>query len=68
MPDTVRPGGVADAPYPAEEERDVVLRSGSTLRLRPIRTEDAAALLAFYRRLSSDSLYFRFFSLPNVDA
>ena len=43
-------------------------RSGSTLRLRAIRTEDAAALLAFYRRLSPDSLYFRFFSLPNVDA
>ena len=30
--------------------------------------EDATALLAFYRRLSPDSLYFRFFSLPKVDA
>jgi acetyl coenzyme A synthetase (ADP forming)-like protein len=54
--------------YPAEEERDVVLRTGSTLRLRPIRSEDADALLALYRRLSPDSLYFRFFALPNVDA
>jgi acetyl coenzyme A synthetase (ADP forming)-like protein len=54
--------------YPAEEERDVVLRTGSTLRLRPIRSEDADALLALYRRLSPDSLYFRFFALPNIDA
>ena len=53
--------------YPAEEESDVVLRSGSTLRLRPIRPEDAPALLTFYRKLSPDSLYFRFFSLPNLD-
>jgi len=54
-------------PYPSYEERDVVLRSGSTLRLRPIRREDAAALLAFYARLSQDSLYFRFFSPTRVD-
>ena len=57
-----------EAEYPREEERDVVLRSGSTLRLRPIRIEDAPALLAFYQRLSPDSLYFRFFSLPKIDA
>ena len=54
--------------YPAHEERDVVLRSGSTLRLRPIRPDDAGALLAFYERLSPDSLYFRFFSLRHVNA
>ncbi len=58
----------AEPAYPAHEERDVVLRSGSTLRLRPIRPADAPALLAFYKRLSPDSLYFRFFSVPNVDA
>jgi acetyl coenzyme A synthetase (ADP forming)-like protein len=33
-----------------------------------VRPDDAAALLAFYQRLSPDSLYFRFFSVPNVDA
>ena len=60
--------GPAPAAYPADEEREVILRTGSTLRLRPIRTEDAEALLAMYRRLSPDSLYFRFFALPNVDA
>ena len=55
------------AAYPAHEESDVVLKSGSTLRLRPVRPEDAAQLLAFYKRLSPDSLYFRFFSIPRLD-
>ena len=54
--------------YPAHEERDVVLKSGSTLRLRPIRPTDVQELLAFYKRLSPDSLYFRFFSVTSVDA
>ncbi|HEY6146706.1 MAG TPA: GNAT family N-acetyltransferase, partial [Thermoanaerobaculia bacterium] len=55
-------------PYPAHEERDVVLRSGATARLRPIRPSDAPALLRFYRGLSPNSLYFRFFSVPAIDA
>ena len=54
--------------YPAHEERDVVLRSGSTLRLRPIRADDAAKLFDFYGRLSPDSLYFRFFAPSRVDS
>jgi acetyl coenzyme A synthetase (ADP forming)-like protein len=48
------------APYPSNDESDVVLRDGSTLRLRPVRPEDGEALRAFYARLSNDSLYFRF--------
>ena len=68
MRGSVRTGRAAAAAYPSEEERDIVLRSGSTLRLRPIRPTDAGELLAFYRRLSPDSLYFRFFSIPNVNA
>ena len=55
-------------PYPAHEERDVVLRSGATARLRPIRPADAPALLRFYKGLSPNSLYFRFFSVPTIDA
>ena len=55
-------------PYPSHEERDVVLRSGSTLRLRPIRPDDDRALLGFYERLSPDSVYFRFFSARRLDA
>src|SRR6185369_8831305 len=53
--------------YPAQEESDVVLKSGATLRLRPIRPEDAPALLAFFQRLSPDSLYMRFFAVPRLD-
>lgn len=64
----VSPSAPPAPAYPAHEERDVVLRSGSTLRLRPIRPADAPDLLAFYKRLSSDSLYFRFFSMPTLDA
>lgn len=65
----VTSGAVARAPvaYPAQEESDVVLKSGSTLRLRPIRPEDAPELLAFFKRLSPDSLYFRFFSVPTLN-
>jgi acetyl coenzyme A synthetase (ADP forming)-like protein len=55
-------------PYPAHEERDVVLRSGATVRVRPIRSSDAEALVEFYERLSPESLYFRFFSIPSPDS
>jgi acetyl coenzyme A synthetase (ADP forming)-like protein len=45
---------------------DVVLRNGATLHLRPIGREDAAALLAFHRSLSPESLYFRFLGFPGL--
>jgi acetyl coenzyme A synthetase (ADP forming)-like protein len=48
--------------YPSQYESDVVLRDGSTLRLRPIRPEDRDALTAFYDRLSPESRRFRFFA------
>jgi RimJ/RimL family protein N-acetyltransferase len=50
-------------PYPAQYESDVVLRDGSTLHLRPIRPDDAEALLALHDRLSLQSQKFRFFGL-----
>ena len=40
--------------------RDVVLRDGSTLRLRAPTGEDADAIAAFLRALSPDSLFMRF--------
>jgi acetyl coenzyme A synthetase (ADP forming)-like protein len=49
--------------YPAQYESDVVLRDGSTLRLRPMRPGDADALQAFHERLSQESLRFRFFGV-----
>ena len=46
--------------YPAHYAADVVLRNGSTLPLRPIRANDAEALVAFHQHLSSESLHLRF--------
>jgi acetyl coenzyme A synthetase (ADP forming)-like protein len=46
---------------------DVVLRDGSTMRLRPPGRDDAAALLAFFEGLSDESLYLRFHGHPSVD-
>ena len=45
---------------------DVILRDGGTLRLRPPTQADAAALLDFYRALSSQSLHRRFDGFPNL--
>ena len=49
--------------YPRELERDVTLKDGTSLRLRPIRTEDAPRLIDFYGRLSRHSAYQRFFAV-----
>jgi RimJ/RimL family protein N-acetyltransferase len=51
------------AAYPKELEREVVLRDGTHLRLRPIRPEDQDRLIAFYDRLSRHTAYRRFFSV-----
>jgi acetate---CoA ligase (ADP-forming) len=48
--------------YPAHREADVVLHDGSTVRLRPVRPEDAEALRGFFEGLSLQSRAFRFFS------
>jgi acetyl coenzyme A synthetase (ADP forming)-like protein len=50
------------AEYPSHYESDILLRDGSTLRLRPIKPEDAAALRNLHSRLSAQSVYFRFFA------
>lgn len=50
-----------EAQYPAHWEADVVLADGGTAHVRPIRPADADRLLAFYSRLSDESIYFRFF-------
>ena len=48
----------------AVEATDVILRDGSTLRLRPPAAEDADALLDFFSGLSENSLYLRFHGFP----
>jgi RimJ/RimL family protein N-acetyltransferase len=47
---------------------DVVLRDGSTLPLRAVRHDDLDALVAFFAGLSPESLYYRFFGIPTLDA
>ncbi len=44
---------------PATDE--VVLRNGSRLEVRPIRPDDADALVALHARLSADTIYRRYF-------
>ncbi|MBI4408283.1 MAG: GNAT family N-acetyltransferase [Gemmatimonadetes bacterium] len=53
-----RPGVLRSAHF----EADVVLRNGSTVRVRPVRPEDEARLYAFYRGLSDRSRALRFFA------
>jgi len=53
--------------YPAHEESDVVLRTGATVRLRPLRPEDAAAVARLHERLPADSLYLRFRGFRGLD-
>ncbi|REE95433.1 GNAT family N-acetyltransferase [Thermomonospora umbrina] len=48
--------------YPDHWEADVVLADGGTAHLRPIRPGDAERMRAFYRRLSPESIYYRYFS------
>jgi RimJ/RimL family protein N-acetyltransferase len=55
--------GAPMAAYPEELERDITLRDGSRLRLRPIRSEDQDRLSAFYDGLSRQSAYQRFFAV-----
>ena len=43
---------------------DVILRDGSTLRLRPPASGDATELLEFFKRLSPESLHLRFHGMP----
>lgn len=47
-------------PYPAYLERTWPMRDGQAVTVRPIRPEDAALTLDFFKRLSPESRYFRF--------
>lgn len=56
--------------YPVQFESDVVLRTGRTMHIRPIRGEDQDRLIDFYARLSPESLHARFFAVlrPEIAA
>lgn len=53
--------------YPRAYEVDVALRDGSTVHVRPVRRDDAAAIEAFLDGLSAESLSRRFFGHPNLE-
>ena len=48
--------------YPPDWEADVVVADGAVLHLRPIRPDDADALVTFHGGLSARTRYFRYFS------
>jgi len=47
----------------ARFDRELTLRDGTRVRMRPIRPDDAPRLVALYDHLSRDSRYQRFFSV-----
>lgn len=49
--------------YPKELERDIVLKDGTRVHLRPIRPDDAPRLQELYDRLSRYTAYQRFFTV-----
>ena len=55
------------AVYPADREADIVLRDGSTAHVRPVRATDREAMHAFLSGVSEDAIWFRFFSMANLD-
>ncbi len=60
LPAARRYAHLAIHPYPVKLAREVLLRDGTPLLLRPIRPEDAEMELEFVRRLSETSRYLRF--------
>ncbi len=48
-------------------DSDILLRDGSTVRLRPSKPDDAAQALRFFQGLSQESLYNRFLMTPHFD-
>jgi len=51
------------AAQPIHREVNVVLRDGSTVKVRPLRPEDEDRLLDFFRSLSEESRWLRFFTI-----
>lgn len=51
------------AAHPIHSAGDVVLRDGSTIKVRPLEPDDEQRLLDFFRSLSEESRWLRFFSV-----
>lgn len=50
-------------PYPAAWTNDVLVGTGESFHMRPIHRDDDERLVAFHQRLSSHSIFRRYFSL-----
>ena len=61
-------GTISAVSYPSHLEFDVVMRTGRTIRVRPVRSSDAPGLLDLFRRLSPEALHARFFSLTTPES
>lgn len=59
--DLGEPAYHAIMPYPEDLRKQVTLKDGRQVEVRPIRGEDAVALLRFHSRLSEESIRFRYF-------
>lgn len=57
--------------YPVEDERNLTLKHGGTVTLRPATTSDAAGIRALFHHLTDEDVYTRFFrrvqGLSNMD-
>jgi len=53
--------------YPSHLESDIVLRTGRTIRIRPVRHEDTPRLIDLFRRLSPEALHARFFGMTTPE-
>jgi RimJ/RimL family protein N-acetyltransferase len=58
---------MAPVQYPSEREADVLLRDGSMVHIRPVRSDDETAVRAFLLKLSDESIALRFFGFPDLD-
>ena len=56
-------GMIAPEAYPGALERQMALKNGETVRIRPIRPDDEPRLVALYDRLSRHTAYQRFFTV-----
>ena len=54
---------MGDLATAARFDREITLRDGVRVRMRPIRPDDAPRLIALYEHLSRDTRYQRFFSV-----
>ncbi|HEX7362598.1 MAG TPA: bifunctional acetate--CoA ligase family protein/GNAT family N-acetyltransferase [Bryobacteraceae bacterium] len=55
-------------PYPSQYVRELVLKDGTALEIRPIRPEDEPEFVRFHGTLSDESVYRRYFFLMNLES